>query len=60
MPACTEPIRMFVYLFFLTVTLLTISVAGFTATSPLSRASTRVWPSTWPPNSVAKAVPTGR
>jgi len=39
--ACTVPIRMFVYLVFLTVTLLTINVTGRTCTSQFRIANTR-------------------
>ena len=55
MAAWTVPIRMFVYLPLLTVTLLTITVAGRTCTSLLRIAKTRVWPLTWSPIRLARA-----
>ena len=55
----TVPIRILVYLSSLTVTLLTIKVAGLTITSVFIIANTFVWPLIWFPIRVAKAVPNG-
>ena len=57
--ACTVPIRMFVYLLLVTVTLLTMIVAGFTCTSLLRIANTFVCPFTCSPMRCAIAMPTG-
>ena len=53
------PISIFVYLSLLTVTLLTINVAGLTITSVFIIAKTFEWPFAWSPIKVANAVPKG-
>ena len=59
MANCTVPIRIDVYLLSVTLTFETQSVTGRTMMSVLSRAKTRLCPTTWSPVSVAMAVPTG-